>query len=169
MPPHAPGCRTVALELAPAAGPVVRDDLLEHRQEGTLVDRIALAEGDGASRLVVVAGGDDALGVGHDGPVVEEDVDVVLGGEERADVAIEDEVGLDAALDRLLDSRVRRMDEIPDLAEDLPLPRGQVVEVGVDPRDPSRTASGHAPVRGSWARSAHVEDGSPRPYSRPGS
>ena len=57
------------LDLAPAAGAVVGDYLPEHRCEGGFVDRLALANGDHARRLVVVARGDDALGVGDDPPL----------------------------------------------------------------------------------------------------
>jgi hypothetical protein len=50
-----------------------------------------------------VAAGDDPLGVRDDPAVVEEDVDVVLGRQESADVALEDEIRLDPPLDGLLD------------------------------------------------------------------
>ena len=43
------------LQRPPAAGAVVGDDLPEHRQQGRAVDRLALADGDRARRLVVVA------------------------------------------------------------------------------------------------------------------
>ena len=64
--------------------------------ERAFVDGLALTKADRPGRLVVVTGGDDALRVGHDRPVVQEHVDVVLGCEQRTDVAVEDEVGLDA-------------------------------------------------------------------------
>jgi len=41
--------------------------------------------------------------IGHDATVVDEDVHVILGGEECADIALEDEVRLHRALDRLDD------------------------------------------------------------------
>src|SRR6266545_2188271 len=66
------------LELAPAAGAVVRDDLAEHLRERRRVDRVVTVEGDHPGRLVVVAARDDALRVRHDRAVVQEDVDVVL-------------------------------------------------------------------------------------------
>src|SRR5688500_701382 len=90
------------LDLAPAARPVVGDDLPEHRQKRRLVDRFALAKGNGSRGLVVVSGGDDAFGVGNDSTVVDEDVHVILGREQSADVPVEHEVGLHGALDRLL-------------------------------------------------------------------
>ena len=58
---------------------------------------------------------------------------MVPGGQQRADVAVEDEVGLDRPLDRLLDIGVGRVHEVADLAADVALPVGQRVEVGVDP------------------------------------
>jgi hypothetical protein len=75
------------LELPPAACAVVGDDLFEHRRQGARLDLFSLAVGDRSGGLVGVAGGDDAVGVGDDAAVVEEQVDVVLGGEEGADVA----------------------------------------------------------------------------------
>jgi hypothetical protein len=121
-----------APELAPATRAIVGDDLPEHREEGALVERVVLAEPDRPGRVVVVAGGDDALGIGDDRPVVEEDVDVILRREEGADIAVEDEIRLDRSLDRLLDVGVGLVDDVPDLAEDLPLPVGQAVQVVVD-------------------------------------
>jgi hypothetical protein len=72
-----------------------------------------------------VAAGDDAVGIGHDRAVVEEDVDVVLGGQQCTDVAGQDEVRLAGALDGLLDRGFRRVDEVPDLPADVLLPFGQ--------------------------------------------
>ncbi len=56
--------------------------------------------------LVAMTAGDGVLGVGDDGAVVEKDVDVVLGGQQRADIAVQDEVRAVTALDRLGDFRV---------------------------------------------------------------
>ena len=83
-----------------------------------------------------MAGGDDAVRVGHDRAVVEEDVDVVLRGQQGADVALEDEVRLDRALDRLLDLGVGGVDEVADLAGRSPAASRQRVDVGVDARIP---------------------------------
>ena len=79
-----------------------------------------------------MATGDDALGVRDDGAVVEEDVDVVLGSQQRADVALKYEVRLDGPLDRLLDLRVGLVHEVSDLVTDRLLPLGQPVDVRVD-------------------------------------
>ena len=40
-----------------------------------------------------MAGGDDLVGIGHDGPVVKEDVDMVLRGQQGADVAFSTKYG----------------------------------------------------------------------------
>jgi hypothetical protein len=98
--------------------------LFEHREEGTLVDRLVPPEGDCPGGLVVVTGSDDSLGIGDDRSVVEEDVDVILCRKERADVAVEDEIGLDRSLDRFLDFGISFVDEVANLAADLPLPGG---------------------------------------------
>ncbi|HJW22917.1 MAG TPA: hypothetical protein VJ506_10855 [Candidatus Limnocylindrales bacterium] len=79
-----------------------------------------------------MAAGDDALGVGHDRAVVQEDVDMVLRGEERGDLALNDEVRLDPALDRLLDPGVGLVQERPDASADRLLPRRQGIDVRVD-------------------------------------
>ena len=48
----------------------------------------------------------------HDPAVVQEQVHVVLGGEKRAHVALEHEVGLHGPLDRLDQFRVRGVNQI---------------------------------------------------------
>src|SRR5260370_9466542 len=68
----------VAVQLAPAAGAVVADDVLEHDGEGGRVDGFAPPDGHGAGRLVVVTGGDDRVGIRDDGAGVEKYVEVVL-------------------------------------------------------------------------------------------
>ena len=80
-----------------------------------------------------MAGRDDPLRIGDDGAVVHEHVHVVLGREQRADVAVEDEVRLDGSLDRLLDVGIGGMHKVPHPRADLLLPLGKPVEVGVDP------------------------------------
>ena len=54
---------SLALDLAPAAGAVVGDDLRGTSPAGPLVDRLASMDGDRAAGLVAVAGGDDAVRV----------------------------------------------------------------------------------------------------------
>src|SRR5205823_7967163 len=97
------------------------------------VDGLPLADGHRPGGLVVVPAGDDALGIGHDRAVVEEHVDVVLGGQQRADVALQHEVRLPGALDGLLDLRVGGVHQVAYLPADVTLPVGQRVDVGVDP------------------------------------
>src|SRR5450631_2675683 len=121
-----------ALQPAPAPGAIVGDDVTEHRGQRGPVDDVALAHGDGAGCLVVVAGGDDSLGIRNHGAVIEKDVDVVPGRQQSADVALQDEVRLDAALDGLGDLWVGAVDQVADLSADPPLPRGQCIDVGVD-------------------------------------
>jgi len=57
---------------------------------------------------------------------------MILRREQRADVAIEDEVGLHGTLDRLRDVRVNRVDEFAHLPADVLLPFGQDLDVGID-------------------------------------
>ena len=121
------------LELAPPTRPVVRDDLPEHLTQRRGVDLLTLANSDRSGRAVLLPAGDDALRVGNDRAVVEEHVDVVLGRQQRGDVAVQHEVRLNGPLDRLDHLGIGGMHEIPDLLADLLLPVGQLVDVGVDP------------------------------------
>jgi len=82
--------------------------------------------------LVLVARGDDALGIGDDPAVVEEQADVILCGEQRTYVALEHEVRLDRPLDRLDDVRIGGVDQIAKLVAELALPVRQRVDVRVD-------------------------------------
>lgn len=61
--------------------------LLEHSGQGLAGDGVSCRNAIRSGCLVGVSAGDDPLGVGDDGAVEEEEVDVVLGGEQRADVA----------------------------------------------------------------------------------
>ena len=61
---------------------------------------------------------------------------MVPGGEQRADVALQDEVRLPGPLDGLDDLGVGGVDEVAHLAADPLLPRRQRVDVGVDARVP---------------------------------
>jgi len=106
--------------------------------------------------LFVVAGGDDSLGIRDDRPVVEKDIDMVLGRQQGADVALQHEVRAVGALDCLGDLGVGGVDQIPDLAADGLLPVGQGIDVGVHARVGGVRHSGIHPssvverVSGSW-------------------
>src|SRR4051794_11885363 len=102
--------RSSVLELAPAAVAVVVGDMAQHLRQRLPRDGAVPVERDGSRGLVVVPSGDEVMRVGHDGAIVEKQVDVVLGGEQRAHVALQHEVGLNAPLDRLLYVGVRRVD-----------------------------------------------------------
>jgi hypothetical protein len=57
---------------------------------------------------------------------------VVLGRQQRADVALQHEVRTIGALDGLGDSWIRCVDQLPDLAADSLLPLGQGIDVRVN-------------------------------------
>jgi hypothetical protein len=98
--------------LAASSAPLLAMICFEHRCERSSLDLVSLVEGDHLRGLVALPAGDDPLRVGDDRPVVEEEVDVIFGGEERTDVALEYEVGLDGALDRLCHLRVGGVDQV---------------------------------------------------------
>jgi hypothetical protein len=81
-----------ALQLSPAAGTIVGNDVFEHGGEGMCVDGFALADGNGAGGRVVAACGDDSLGIGDYGAVILEGFDMVLRRQQGGDVALENEV-----------------------------------------------------------------------------
>ena len=60
------------LDLAPAAGPVVSNDLPEHLTKSAGIDLFVLAYGNSAGGSVVVTAGDDPLWIRNDRTVVEE-------------------------------------------------------------------------------------------------
>ena len=111
---------------------VVGDDLTEHGLECTSVDAFTLANGNGACGLVGVSAGDEACGVGDDPTVIEEDVDVVPGRLEGADVAVQSEVGAVAAFDGFGNCRVGGVGQLADLLTDGLLPVRETADVGVD-------------------------------------
>src|SRR5215207_4024154 len=123
-----------ALQLAPAAGAVVGDNVLDHGGEGGRVDSFALADSHGAGGLVVVATGDNSLRIRDDSAVVEKYVDVVLRRQQRANIALQHEVRTVGALDGLANLGVGGVNQIADLAADGLLPIGQGIDVGVNAR-----------------------------------
>jgi hypothetical protein len=74
-------------------------------------------------------GGNDVLEIGDDGAVVEKYVDVVFGREQRADVALQDEVRTVGTLDGFDNFWVGGVDQPADLAADGLLPNGQGSDV----------------------------------------
>lgn len=76
---------------------------------------------------------DEALRIGGDG-VVDEHVDMVLGSEQRADVAFQREVGLSGPLDGLFHLRVGCVHQASNLTADDLLPVGKGSDVVVDAR-----------------------------------
>src|SRR5262249_27384626 len=115
------------------AGAVVGNNLLEHGAEGWGVDRFALTDGHRARSLVVVPSGDNSFRIGDNRAVVEKDVDVILGGQQRADVALQHEVRMVGALDGFCNLWVGGADQLANLAADGLLPNGQGIDVGVNP------------------------------------
>ena len=81
-----------------------------------------------------MAGGDDPLQVGDDAAVVDKHVDVVLRRQQGADIAVQDEVRLPAALDRLGDTRDRPHGRGRGPRGRWPAATRQGVDVGVNAR-----------------------------------
>jgi len=69
------------------------------------------------------------MGIRHDAAVIEKDVDMILGGQECADIAMQDEIRLGGALDRLGHLGVGSMNEIAHLLTDRSLPRREAIDV----------------------------------------
>ncbi len=76
-----------ALQLAPAAGTIVGNDLLKHGCQCASVDRFPLTDRHCTGGLVVVSARDDPFGIGDDRAVVQEYVDMVRRGQQGANVA----------------------------------------------------------------------------------
>jgi len=108
-------------EAPPAASTVVGDDATEKGKDRWRIDVIVAVDLDRSGRGVAVSLVDHALGVGN-GRIVDEDVHMILRTEQGADVAVEHEVRLDGALDRLFDGRVCLVHEVADFLTDRLLP-----------------------------------------------
>jgi len=117
-------------ELTPPTCPVVGDDRSEHCDQRLRVDRLSSTHGDCPCGLVLLARADDPVRVGNHRAVVEENVDVVLRGEQHAHVSVQEEERQLVALDRFGDLRVGSVDQGADLTDVL-LPVRQRVDVGV--------------------------------------
>ena len=74
---------------------------------------------------------DKALGIGYDG-VVDENGEMILRSQQRADVALQRKIGLPGALDGLGHLRVGGMHQISHLAAHLLLPARESINVFVD-------------------------------------
>src|ERR687896_864842 len=77
----------ISFDLAPSTGAVVGDDLLEHRSKRGTIYGFVLPDGDRSRSCVVVSAGDDSFWIRDDGAVIEEYIDVILGCQQRTDVA----------------------------------------------------------------------------------
>src|SRR5215211_5418709 len=121
----------LAHDLTPAPGPVMRNDGPKHSDERLLVDRLPPIDSYGPSRLVFVARGVDARRIGDEG-VVEKHVHVVSCRQERADVAIQDEVRTVGALDGLRHLGISGVHQSAYPAADILLPVGERLDVSVD-------------------------------------
>src|SRR3712207_1316159 len=121
----------LAHDLMPAPGPVMRNDGPKHSDERLLVDLLPPIDCHGPSRLVFVARGDDARRIWDEG-VVEKHVHVVLCGQERADVALQDEVRTVGALDGLRHLGIGAVHQCAYPAADTLLPVGERLDVSVD-------------------------------------
>ncbi len=108
-------------EFAPPARAVIGNNGLQEVQKSALVEGFALADLNRSRCQVALSLVDNALGIGHDG-VVDENVEMILRSEQRADVAIQRKIGPIGALDGLGHVRVGGMHQISHLAANILLP-----------------------------------------------
>ena len=80
-----------APQAAPTTGPVVCDNCLEEVKQSTPPDRFAFVHLNCSCRGIALPLVDDAFRVGSD-RVIDEDVDMVFGSQERANVTVECEI-----------------------------------------------------------------------------
>src|SRR5947209_251754 len=80
-------------ELAPPARTVIGDNGLKEVQKGALVDGFILTDLNRPCCQVPLSLVNNALGIGHDG-VVDENGEMILRSQQRADVAIQRKIGL---------------------------------------------------------------------------
>ena len=66
-----PRLLALSLQLAPAAGAIVGNNLLEHGLERGFVELFTLPDAHCPGGFVVVAGGDNTFGIGDNGAIVE--------------------------------------------------------------------------------------------------
>jgi hypothetical protein len=118
-------------ELAPPARAVMGDNGLKEVQQGTLVDGFALMDLNRPRGPVPVSLVNNALGIGHEG-VIDENGEMILRSQQRADVALQRKIGLPGALDGLAHLRVGGMHQLSHLAAYLLLPTRERMNVFVD-------------------------------------
>src|SRR5438876_10180234 len=87
-------------ELAPPARAVIGDNGLKEVQQGAPVDGFVLTDLNRPCCQVPLPLVHQVLGIGHDG-VVDENVEMILRSQQRADVAMQRKIGLLGALDGL--------------------------------------------------------------------
>src|SRR5712691_6368621 len=107
------------------------DNGLKEVQKGALVDGFVLTDLNCPRCQVALSLVNNTLGIGHDG-VVDENGEMILGSQQRADVAIQRKIGLLCALDGLGHVRVGGMHQISHLAANILLPARQSLNVFVD-------------------------------------
>lgn len=127
-------CALCTLQFSPAAGAIVGSNLLEYVGECPCVDLRALVDGHCSSGLVVVPARNDTLRIRDDAAVIKEDINMVFGGEQCADVALKHEVRLACALDSFCYLGVGSVDQCANFATDLLLPLRKGIDIGVDAR-----------------------------------
>src|SRR6266516_7056330 len=97
---RAEGSLLTPFELAPPTRAVMGDNSLKEVQKGALVDGFVLTDLNRPCCQVPLSLVHNALGIGHGG-IVDENVEVILRSQQRADVAVERKIGLLCAFDRL--------------------------------------------------------------------
>src|SRR5712691_5325021 len=125
------GSLLTPFELAPPAHAVIGDNGLKEVQKSALVDGFVLTDLNRPRSPVPVSLVNKALGIGHDG-VVDENVEMILRSQQRADVAMQHKIGLLCALDGLGHIRVGGVYQISHLAANILLPARQSSNVFVD-------------------------------------
>ena len=93
---------------APTAGAVISNYCPEEVQKSILFDRFAFVHLNRSCRGISLSLIDDALGIGRD-RIVDEDVDMVFGSQERTNITVEYEIRQFGALDGLTDIGVSSM------------------------------------------------------------
>src|SRR5258708_823913 len=125
------GSLLTPFELAPPARAIIGDNGLKEVQKDTLVDGFVLTDLNRPRCQVLLSLVNNALGIRHDG-VVDENVEMILRSEQRADVAMQRKIGLLGALDGLGHLRVGGVHQISHLTANLLLPARERLNVFVD-------------------------------------